>query len=141
MKCYEVLCKCGHVGRKNYIPIAFPVCANSKKEAAKIARDIPRVKHHHKDAILDVKEITYEEYEILLEHNRNDEYLLCHNIQQQNQLNLSERLIEDPHYQTDTLLTVLENKIKVYKKQKVKNPKKFFKNICWQDNYMEALAW
>ena len=141
MKCYEVVCKCGHVGRQHYIPIAFPVSANSKKEAAVIARNIPRVKHHHKDAILEVNEITYEEYEILVERNKNDEYLQCHNIQEQNQLNLSERLLEDPHYQTEALIAIVENKIKVYKKQKVKNPKKFFKNICWQDNYMEALAW
>ena len=49
--------------------------------------------------------------------------------------------VEDPHYQNETLFTIVENKIKVYKKQKVKNPKKFFKNICWQENYMEALAW
>lgn len=141
MKCYEVLCKCGHVGRQHYIPIAFPIIAISKKEAAEIARKLPRVKHHHKDVILEVNEITYEEYEILLEKNRNDEYLQCHNIQEQNQLNLSARLVEDPHYQTEVLFTTLDNKIKVYKKQKVKNPKKFFKNICWQDNYMEALAW
>ena len=45
--CFAVICKCGHVGRNNYILITFPVIANSKKEAARIARSIPRCKHHH----------------------------------------------------------------------------------------------
>jgi hypothetical protein len=57
-----VLAKCGHVGRNNYIIKCFYVKANDGEEAAKIVRQKPRVKHHHKDAIRDVIAIELEEY-------------------------------------------------------------------------------
>ena len=59
---YKVLAKCGHVGRNNYIIKCFFVKANDGEEAAKIVRQKPRVKHHHKDAIRDVIAIELEEY-------------------------------------------------------------------------------
>ncbi|CDC71338.1 putative uncharacterized protein [Staphylococcus sp. CAG:324] len=59
---YKVLAKCGHVGRNNYIIKCFYVKANDGEEAAKIVRQKPRVKHHHKDAIRDVIAIELEEY-------------------------------------------------------------------------------
>ena len=59
---FEVIAKCGHVGRNKYIPIKFAVEAESGKDAAAMVRRFPRVKHNHKDAILDCKEIFYEEY-------------------------------------------------------------------------------
>lgn len=60
-KFYRVTCKCGHVGKKHFIRIAFPVNADSGEEASEIARRIPRVKHDHKDAILDCREIDLKE--------------------------------------------------------------------------------
>ena len=59
---YKVLAKCGHVGRNNYIIKCFYVKANDGEEAAKIVRQKPRVKHHHKDAIRDEIAIELEEY-------------------------------------------------------------------------------
>ena len=59
---YKVLAKCGHVGRNNYIIKCFYVKANDGEEAAKIVRQKPRVKHHHKDALRDVIAIELEEY-------------------------------------------------------------------------------
>ena len=59
---FMVIAKCGHVGRNNYIPVKFAVKAESKKAAAKMVRNFPRVKHDHKDAILDVKQIDYVEF-------------------------------------------------------------------------------
>ena len=56
-KYYMVIAKCGHVGRKNYIPVKFAVVAESGKEAAKKVRQFPRVKHDHKDAISIVKDV------------------------------------------------------------------------------------
>lgn len=56
MNYYKVRAKCGHVGRNNYIIKPFFVKANDGKEAAKIVRNTPRVKHDHKYAIIDVKE-------------------------------------------------------------------------------------
>ena len=66
-KYFKVTCKCGHVGVKHYIRISLPVIAATRKGAAEIARYIPRVKHDHKDAILECKEITLGEFEELQE--------------------------------------------------------------------------
>ena len=97
-KYYMVIAKCGHVGRKNYIPIKFAVVAESGKEAAKKVRQFPRVKHNHKDAILDVRCITLEEFLEIKEINENDPYLKCHSRQEQNLIiNLAERMVTDFH--------------------------------------------
>ena len=72
---YSVLTKCGHVGRDRYMPINFAVVASSKKEAARVAREIPRVKHHHKDAILEVRQISLNDFNRLNELNNEDPYL------------------------------------------------------------------
>ena len=95
---YEVIAKCGHVGRKKYIPVKFAVVAESGKEAAKKVRQFPRVKHNHKDAILDVRCITVDEFLEIKESNANDPYLKCHSRQEQNLIvNLSERMVADLH--------------------------------------------
>ena len=97
-KYYEVIAKCGHVGRKNYIPVKFAVVAESGKEAAKKVRQFPRVKHNHKDAILNVRCITLKEFLEIKESNDNDPYLKCHSKQEQNLIvNLSERMVADLH--------------------------------------------
>ena len=99
-KYYMVIAKCGHVGRKNYIPIKFAVVAESGKEAAKKVRQFPRVKHDHKDAILDARCITLEEFLEIKEINNNDPYLKCHSRQEQKLIdNLEERLEDDLHNQ------------------------------------------
>ena len=59
---YKVVCKCGHVGRDHYVLITFGVIAESGKDAARIARAIPRCKHHHKDCIREVSKISYQEF-------------------------------------------------------------------------------
>lgn len=95
---YEVIAKCGHVGKKHYVPVKFAVVAESGKEAAKKVRQFPRVKHDHKDAILDVRCITIEEFLEIKEINDNDPYLKCHSIQEQNLIvNLAERMVADLH--------------------------------------------
>ena len=97
-KYYTVIAKCGHVGRKNYSPVKFAVVAESGKEAAKKVRQFPRVKHDHKDAILDVRCITLEECLEIKEINENDPYLKCHSRQEQNLIvNLAERMVTDFH--------------------------------------------
>lgn len=87
---YSVYTKCGHVGRNHYMPIHFPVRAQSAKDAAMIAREMPKVKHDHKDAILKVTEIDYRDYCDLKANNSNDPYLNCHNRQEQARLVLAE---------------------------------------------------
>lgn len=96
---YEVIAKCGHVGKKHYIPVKFAVVAESGKEAAKKVRKFPRVKHNHKDAILNVRCITLEEFLEIKEINNNDPYLNCHSRQEQNQIvDLAERTVADLHH-------------------------------------------
>ena len=98
LKFFRVTCKCGHVGRQFFVRIDFPVNADSGKEAAVIARQLPRVKHDHKDAILDVRCITLEEFLEIKEINDNDPYLKCHSRQEQNLIaNLTERMVADLH--------------------------------------------
>ena len=82
-KYYIVGTKCGHVGRNKWIEINIPIIADSGKEAAFKARMTPRVKHHKKDAILFVKEVSGVEYLVCLKEYRKDPYVKCKNIQDQ----------------------------------------------------------
>lgn len=96
---YEVVCKCGHVGRAHYVPVPFPVRAENGREAARIARDYPRVKHQHRDAILSVSELTPEEYRDLVRSNGADPYLRCRSRREQDlTCDLTGRMVDDPHY-------------------------------------------
>ena len=85
MKYFAVTAKCGHVGRDSYIPITFAVKANTAKEAASVTRSMPRVKHHHKDAILSVQEVDYFDYADVRCVNSFDPYLQCRSVQEQRQ--------------------------------------------------------
>lgn len=133
MNMYKVIAKCGHVGRKNYIPITFAIKANDGKEAAKIARTIPRVKHHHKDAIINVKKIDISEYLKIKEQNNNDPYLGCKSKQEQNLYNLNDRILKEENIDNEKAENVSKEKI-YYKKILIKKPKKFIK---LNKNYME----
>lgn len=117
---FKVVAKCGHVGKKKYIPIAFGICAENGKEAASITRKIGRVKHHHKDAILSCCEISYEQYLTIQEINNNDPYLKCKNVQEQSQIDLSTRLVVDHHsdeieYDMQERMARVNRKIKLNK--------------------------
>lgn len=128
---YEVECKCGHTGsRMYYIPIKFPVIAYNAKEAAAKARQFPRCKHHHKDCILNLKEIAYEEYIDLVKSNRNDPYLKCGSIQEQRQFDIFDRFVEDPHYYLyeDESESEEQRHQLFIGKNKIRNPKKFIRN-------------
>jgi hypothetical protein len=83
---YAVNAKCGHVGRHRYMPITFPVCAETRKEAAKVVRSFPRVKHDHKNAILSVRQISLSEYNELIDINNNDPYLSMKSKYQQKEI-------------------------------------------------------
>ena len=72
---YLVTTMCGHVGKKQYIPINFAIEAETPMEAMEKARRIPRVKHDRKDTILAIKPISYEAYLEQRKGNRNDPYL------------------------------------------------------------------
>lgn len=83
MKYFKVLAKCGHVRRNNYILKEFYIKAESKKEAARIVKGMPRVKHNHKDAIRSAEEITFEEYCQGKKAMNEDQYFQVHCKQEQ----------------------------------------------------------
>lgn len=96
---YLVLTKCGHVGRCWYMPIWFAIEAENGREAARIARQIPRCKHDHKDAILDCVKTDYAGFLAQIEENAHDPYLLCQSRHEQDQIMhlIKHRLIVDTH--------------------------------------------
>lgn len=99
IKCFAVIVKCGHVGKNNFIPISLPIKAYSKKEASSKARWYGRVKHHNKQAILDCRQITEEEYNELIEKNNKDPYLQSHSSTEQKRLcgtDLKDRIVAEP---------------------------------------------
>ena len=125
---YEVACKCGHVGRTRYIPIHYPIKAQSGKEAASKAREYPRVKHDRKDAILSVCKIDQRRFSELREINNRDPYLRCTCIQDQNLIDLSDRLLDEKETVYRMVRKDESNKDFYYKKQKLRDPKKYMKH-------------
>lgn len=93
MKYFEVEAKCGHVGINRCILITFACIARDGKEAAGKARQFPRVKHDHKDAIRNVREISFEEFVKLRCENDADPFLHCKNPQEQRKIPGFEALI------------------------------------------------
>ena len=85
-KYFAVETKCGHVGKNKCIYVWFPVKAENGKEAAAKAKNIKRVKRHHKDVIRQTRKITRDDYIALMSFNDFDPYLKCKNIQQQREL-------------------------------------------------------
>ena len=83
MDYYKVLAKCGHVGKNNYILKWFYLKTLSGKDAAKIVRFKPRVKHYHKDAIREVLKINQDEYINGMKIMTNDMYFKVNNSSEQ----------------------------------------------------------
>lgn len=129
LEMFEAVCKCGHVGREKYIPIPFPIKAESRKDAAKIARDMPRVKHDHKDAILNVIKIDLRRYNELKRANNQDNYLHCQNIQDQNLIDISDRLIEEKRPNLYPIHKDEGDKQFYCSKLQLRNPKKYMNHF------------
>ena len=135
---YEVKCKCGHVEKGNYVVVAFAVIANDGKEAAKKARFFPRVKHDKKDAIISVRKISDSEFDSLLRENNNDQYLHCSNVQEQRQIDMSDR-IQKEYTSLNNHCEVIKKKL-FFGKEEIRKPKKFFRNVFYMDFYKEEYA-
>lgn len=99
MSYFEVIAKCGHVGKGYYIPISFAIIARNRSDAANVTRNKARVKHDRPDAIIAVNRLTKEEYEELKRQNEADPYLNCTNIQQQREIEGLEARIKVDEYQ------------------------------------------
>lgn len=123
---FAVTCKCGHVRKDFYIPITFPIIAKNRKAAAQIARNKPRVKHHHKYAILQNKEIPYTVYKQLQEDNKNDPYLNVKSTYQQKAYHdeIKARRIKEPHKEPHTNES-LSKKTMYKNKERIRKPKRY----------------
>jgi hypothetical protein len=93
---FLVCCKCGHVGRSNFIRLIFPVTALNAREAAVLGRQRPGVKHDHPDAVLWVREVEKPEYLAAVSILKNDIYWKS---ARRNQGHLIDRLEAEPEYQ------------------------------------------
>lgn len=132
MNYYLVTTKCGHVGKSYYIPITFPIIAEDGKEAARIARNKPRVKHDHWDAILSCISVDEETYNKQIEINRDDPYLHVGSRHAQNALidQIKHRLVRDNH----------QNELVSYRHRKGTKPNLFFQAKKYQCNSCEYMA-
>ena len=83
MNFFEVTAKCGHVGKGQFYMGLFYVRADNGSAAAAIVRLMPRVKHHHKDAILAVVKIEYDAFKAGQAEYANNPYFKCRNKQEQ----------------------------------------------------------
>lgn len=102
-KHFRVTAKCGHVKKNQYIPITFAISAKNGEEAAKIARWIPRVKHHNKFAIIECVEIDYDNFIKIKKKNDKNSYLKCSSKQDQKRLlpNIEEYIEQEPIQETN----------------------------------------
>ena len=135
MYMFEVCAKCGHVGRNYYVDKIFAVRALSGKEAARIVRGFPRVKHHHKDAIRYVNRIDEARYWEIRRMNDNDPYFMCHSIQEQRQNCEITPLAEKTTiaYEDDEDMS----KKRFYDGKKlIRNPKKYYGKYGHEERYV-----
>ncbi len=84
-KYYLVEAKCGHVGRHRYYKGCFFITSLSAQAAAQYVKSLARVKRDHKDCILDVIEISLEEYLAGKEKIALEPYWQCRSKYQQKQ--------------------------------------------------------
>ena len=143
-KYYEVVAKCGHVGRMYYYEGHFFISSNSRKEAAKVVKGLPRVKKDHDDVILWVEEVTEIQYQEGLENMKSNPYFQCRSKHEQDAIL---ELIQDSIFpETDLQLEFREkcnyykDRIKGHNKNKgIRNPYKYAKyNRLLEIDYLGA---
>ena len=83
---FKVTAKCGHVGKGNYVPVAFAVRAESRSDASQKVLTFPRVKKQLSDAIISCEEIDKSSYKELLKANGENKYLQCTCNRQQDEI-------------------------------------------------------
>ena len=136
MSYFEVCAKCGHVGRNNYVEKVFAVRAEDAKTAAKVTREFPRVKHHHKDAIRYVNEIDSGRYWEIRRQNDEDPYFNCSCIQDQRRfcaeiivLSEQDESLEERNNREITGKRFFDGK------KAIRNPKKYFRFTDAEEKY------
>lgn len=133
MSLFEVKAKCGHVGRKYYALKTFAVIAESGKEAAHKVRNLPRVKHHHKDAIVEVQKIDENRYWEIININAIDPYFSCHNVQEQRSYVDHDIYPEENYYEPKK---EKKNIKQVFSgKTLIRSPRKYIRNYYYEEGW------
>ena len=141
-KYFSVRTKCGHVGRLNCVWIDFAIYAVSAKEAAEIARQKGRAKHHHKNTIKEVVEISMEDFYKLKARNDSDPYLHAKNHREQLQTESFDERIELDEYNIAKFSKKTTKKESLEFRVKRANAKeKSHKRALKEYFYEEAIAW
>lgn len=148
MNYFEVIAKCGHVGRSYYYEGHFYVVAESRKEAAMQVKIAPRVKKHHEDVILNVIKIDNTAYEKGVIREEKNPYKNCNNKQDQQ---IVWDLIE-PYIKPETEKQIIYRKRKVDYSEKsnlksrngIRNERKYYKYNIYSHivfkNQLEEIA-
>lgn len=92
-KYFKVIAKCGHVGKRNYVPVAFAVKAETASQASQKVMGYHRVKKQLNDAIISCEKIDRKSYKELISLNNNNPYLHCKCNRQQREIKDFESLI------------------------------------------------
>ena len=139
MEHYLVKAQFGHVGRNSYIVKTIPIYSENGKEAAYKVRWMGRVKHNRKDAIIEVKKCTLEEYLEQKEINARDPYFSVHS--KQEQVALCEDIVDQIiSYELPSKVNKLERVNKVKYKMK-KNKIIHNEALYTMRNYEAAMAY
>ncbi len=126
LNCYEVIAKCGHVGRGYYYEGHFFVYGESKRDAAQKVKTFPRVKKDHNDVILNVYRITEEELIEGKNKQANNPYFSCGSKHQQNAY--WEAIQDGIKPETENQISYRKNKNKYYKDEDKIKGKGFIRN-------------
>ena len=132
MRMYEVTAKCGHVGRNYFTVKTFAIIAESKKEAAAIIKQTPRVKHDRKDAIMSVEIIDSPRFNDLFHQNQADPYFSSFCIQDQRALGYMDRIREECDVQAEREAPIHQL---YYRKKALRNAKKYLNNYIDLERY------
>jgi len=136
---YEVIAKCGHVGKRQYYEGHFFEKADNASEAAAFVRKCGRVKHDHQDAILAVTEITKSQYIEGIEAKKQELYFNCNSRYKQKAawLEIKQNVRPEPKYLVVKIRKQESNKSVYYGKDKIRKPNKYIKlnPRCFEYNY------
>ena len=126
---YEVVAKCGHVGKRYYYRGVFYVNAENGEEAARAVRYFPRVKHDHPDAILKVTRVTEDEYLAGKERVADEVYFRCESMQEQGRYwdEISANIYPEARYNED------EEERKPHVRRRQKDKPFNWRNYDWDD--------
>ncbi len=138
-KYFEVVAKCGHVGKNQYYEGHFFLLAESESRAAHSVKGMPRVKRDHEDAILCVNEITYEEYASGREEMSSNPYFNCRSKHEQNAV--MDRIIDGIRPETERQIAYRESHGYSDRKEKPKSKKNGIRNPYKYAKYNMVNDW